>query len=99
MSTGGNLQHRSCSLSIETHGQGFYGLGRELERCLRQMRARAGLLSLFLAHTSASLCVQENAGPNVLLDLQSALQKLAPESGPYRHNSEGPGDIRLTSRR
>jgi secondary thiamine-phosphate synthase enzyme len=57
------------------------------------MSAGTGLLSVFLAHTSASLCVQENADPDVLLDLTATLQRLAPESLPYRHRSEGPDDM------
>ena len=57
------------------------------------MRVRSGLLSVFCAHTSASLCVQENADPDVLADLGAALQRLAPEGGPYRHRSEGPDDM------
>jgi secondary thiamine-phosphate synthase enzyme len=78
---------------METRGQGFYRLRAELERGLGRMRARTGLLSVFCTHTSASLCVQENADPDVLLDLGEALKRLAPEGGPYRHNSEGPDDM------
>ncbi|MGO9172416.1 MAG: secondary thiamine-phosphate synthase enzyme YjbQ [Rhodomicrobium sp.] len=93
MSTRGSSQHLSRTLSVDTRGQGFYGLGEELQRCLREMRAKTGLLSVFCAHTSASLCVQENADPDVLHDLAGALQRLAPEGGPYRHRSEGPDDM------
>jgi secondary thiamine-phosphate synthase enzyme len=85
--------HLSGSLSIETRGQGFYRLGAEVARVLSGMGARDGMLSLFLAHTSASLCVQENADPDVLFDLMTALRGFAPESGTYRHNSEGPDDM------
>jgi len=37
--------------------------------------------------------VQENADPDVLLDLSAALARLAPEAGPYRHRTEGPDDM------
>jgi secondary thiamine-phosphate synthase enzyme len=47
----------------------------------------------FLAHTSASLCIQENADPDVLLDLTEALGRFAPENAAYRHHSEGPDDM------
>ena len=50
-------------------------------------------MSLFVRHTSASLTIQENADPTVLADLTSVLQKLAPESAPWRHDSEGPDDM------
>jgi secondary thiamine-phosphate synthase enzyme len=81
------------SLSLETRGAGFYRLGTEVTRALSGMGARDGVLSLFLAHTSASLCVQENADPDVLSDLMTALRGFAPENRAYQHNSEGPDDM------
>ncbi len=89
----GPILHAARSLSIQTRGQGFYRLGGAIAGALGAMAAGTGLLSVFLAHTSASLCVQENADPDVLIDLTGALQRLAPEAGPYRHNSEGPDDM------
>ncbi len=93
MSTAGMATHLCSSLSVQTRGQGFYCLGGELTRCLREMHAGSGLLSVFCTHTSASLCIQENADPDVLLDLTAALHRLAPEGGHYRHRSEGPDDM------
>jgi secondary thiamine-phosphate synthase enzyme len=54
---------------------------------------RIGLLNVFIAHTSASLTINENADPNVLADLNQALCRLAPEDAPYRHQEEGPDDM------
>lgn len=85
--------HLGETVTIETRGQGFYGIARELQRCLTRWRAQSGLLSVFCAHTSASLCVQENADPDVLFDLTAALARLAPEGAAYRHRSEGPDDM------
>jgi len=85
--------HGSSTLTVRTAGQGFYRLGGELSRCLKEIGAENGLLSVFCAHTSASLCVQENADPTVLKDLADALNRLAPEDAPYRHSSEGPDDM------
>ncbi len=86
-------EHVSRSVLIPTHGQGFYGAGTTIARCLNEMKARHGLLAMFLAHTSASLCIQENADPDVLADLMDALRRLAPEHGSYRHRNEGPDDM------
>jgi secondary thiamine-phosphate synthase enzyme len=85
--------HLARSLTVQTRGCGFYRIGAEIAGCLDAMGAGTGLLAVFLAHTSASLCVQENADPDVLFDLTAALQRLAPESGLYRHRSEGPDDM------
>lgn len=52
-----------------------------------------GLLHLFLQHTSASLSINENADPDVPLDLESSLCSIAPEDFPYQHTCEGPDDM------
>ncbi len=52
-----------------------------------------GLLTVFCRHTSASLLIQENADPTVRTDLEAFFDRLAPQAGPYRHNSEGPDDM------
>jgi secondary thiamine-phosphate synthase enzyme len=54
---------------------------------------RVGLLHVFLKHTSASLSINENADPDVLTDLNRALDVLAPEDFPYRHTIEGRDDM------
>lgn len=52
-----------------------------------------GLLTVFCRHTSASLLIQENADPTVKVDLVSYFSRIAPEDGPYRHDSEGSDDM------
>ena len=56
-------------------------------------RAREGAVTLFIRHTSATLTIQENADPTVLVDLTTALNRLAPENAPWRHDTEGPDDM------
>jgi secondary thiamine-phosphate synthase enzyme len=50
-------------------------------------------LLVYLRHTSASLAIQENADPDVQVDLVSALDRLAPEDAPWIHDVEGPDDM------
>lgn len=52
-----------------------------------------GLLHVFIRHTSASLTLNENADPDVLVDMNMAMNKLVPESWPYVHTCEGPDDM------
>ncbi len=85
--------HRSATVIVGTSGPGFYRLGNELGRRVKEMGAQSGLLTVFCTHTSASLCIQENADPTVLSDLSDALERLAPEDAYYRHSSEGPDDM------
>jgi secondary thiamine-phosphate synthase enzyme len=52
-----------------------------------------GLLHVFLQHTSASLTLNENADPDVRVDLESSLNAIAPEDFPYEHTIEGRDDM------
>lgn len=55
---------------------------------------QVGLAHLFIRHTSASLAVNENADPTVRQDLESFLDKIAPEGEHlYKHKDEGPDDM------
>ena len=84
---------RQTTLSIETRGLGFTEITRQAARWLSEVRARDGLLTLFIRHTSASLTIQENADPDVQHDLGVALDRLAPRNAGYVHETEGPDDM------
>ena len=64
-----------------------------LEAVPELSQVKVGLLHAFLQHTSASLTINENADPDVLLDLDRVLDRLAPEDFPYRHAEEGDDDM------
>src|SRR4051794_21798106 len=83
----------TSTLTVQTSGRGFTDLTREVEAFLREGRAREGVVTTFIRHTSASLTIQENADPTVLVDLTTALNRLAPENAGWRHDTEGPDDM------
>jgi secondary thiamine-phosphate synthase enzyme len=83
----------SSLLTVQTSGAGFTDLTAEVARFVRDARAREGAATLFIRHTSASLTIQENADPTVLVDLTTALNRLAPENAGWRHDTEGPDDM------
>ena len=83
----------SSLLAVETRGAGFIDITREVAKFLRDTGAREGAVTLFIRHTSASLTIQENADPTVLVDLTTALNRLAPENAGWRHDTEGPDDM------
>lgn len=87
------VEHASAKVMVATKGPGFLRLGNAISRRLTEMGAKDGVATIFCMHTSASLCVQENADPTVLADLSDALSRLAPEGAPYRHDTEGPDDM------
>jgi secondary thiamine-phosphate synthase enzyme len=81
-------------VDVPTRGKGLYNCTRQIDSWVRQCGLRTGLLTVFLQHTSASLTVQENADPDVILDLADFFQKLVPDNPRlYRHTLEGPDDM------
>jgi secondary thiamine-phosphate synthase enzyme len=80
-------------LTVQTAGAGFVDLTAEVAKFVKEASAREGAVVLFVRHTSASLTIQENADPAVLDDLMTALGRLAPEDGGWRHDAEGPDDM------
>lgn len=55
---------------------------------------QTGLLHLFIRHTSAGICLNENADPTVLYDFESVFNKLVPEDvSMYQHSMEGSDDM------
>jgi secondary thiamine-phosphate synthase enzyme len=83
----------TATLTVETPGMGFTDITREAQRFLVDVGARDGVLLLFLRHTSASLLIQENADPDVQIDLGTALGRLAPADAGWVHATEGPDDM------
>ena len=81
-------------LSIPTRSQGLHEFTNQVRAIVRASKAREGLCTLFVQHTSASLLIQENADPSARRDLERWLARLVPENDPlYTHNDEGPDDM------
>ena len=87
------LQQAHHVLGIETEGPGFTDVTARIAAWLSSIGARDGLITVFIRHTSASLTIQENADPDVLRDLTTVLDGLAPRTARYRHSMEGPDDM------
>ena len=83
----------SSLLTVQTPGRGFTDLTADVAKFVRDAGATEGAVTLFVRHTSASLTIQENADPTVLVDLTTALDRLAPENARWRHDTEGPDDM------
>jgi len=81
------------TLKIKTNPKNFHKVTRQVEEVVAKSGIKTGLCNLFLRHTSASLIVQENADPDVLVDLANFFSKLVPEGNNYVHSTEGPDDM------
>jgi secondary thiamine-phosphate synthase enzyme len=81
-------------LTVRISGQGLHEITHEVAGVVRDSGVQAGLCTVFLQHTSASLTIQENADPSARHDLERWLNRLVPENDPlYTHTSEGPDDM------
>jgi secondary thiamine-phosphate synthase enzyme len=81
-------------LQVETRGRGFYDITSRAQACVQESGVRLGLMTLFIAHTSASLLIQENADPEVQRDLERFFGRLVPDGDPlFLHMEEGPDDM------
>jgi len=81
-------------ITVATRGKGLYNCTSQIAGWLRSQDITAGILTVFIQHTSASLAIQENADPDVVLDLNEFFERLVREDERwYRHTLEGPDDM------
>jgi len=81
-------------IRIRTEGKTLHMITGQVVRAVGDSGVETGLCTLFVRHTSASLLIQENADPDVLLDFENFFARLVPEGGNrYMHSSEGPDDM------
>ena len=93
LSEGSVTQQVNGRLLVETEGQGLVEITDAVSRWVFGTGILHGLLTIFCRHTSASLLIQENADPDVRLDLMTAFDRLAPRDAAYIHSIEGPDDM------
>ncbi len=86
---------RQSEITLEARPRGFHLITDEVVAGLPEIGdVDAGLLHLFIQHTSASLTVNENASPDVRRDFESWSNEAVPEDAPYwTHTLEGPDDM------
>ncbi|MCA9001279.1 MAG: secondary thiamine-phosphate synthase enzyme YjbQ [Planctomycetes bacterium] len=79
---------------VHTGGRGTLDITDEASSRIAESGVTTGLCQVFLAHTSASLLITENADPTVRRDLEAWLQRAVPDGDAiYRHTAEGPDDM------
>lgn len=81
------IQHRA-------RRRGLHEITADVTPIVAESGVTSGLCNVFVQHTSASLCINENADPTARADLEAFLDRLVPENEPYfRHTHEGPDDM------
>lgn len=61
---------------------------------LSRSKIRNGICYVYVPHTTAGVTINENADPDVTIDMINGLEKLAPPKGNYRH-AEGNSDAHI----
>ncbi len=84
---------QQTSFHLSARRRGYHVITREILEQLPPLPP-AGLLHLFIQHTSAAITVNEAADPGVLTDFESVFNQLVPENLPFLvHTLEGPDDM------
>ena len=80
-------------IALPSFGKGFHNIERYILEALQPL-PETGMLNIFIKHTSAGLMINENADPDVMADLTTLFERVAPENDPtYVHTMEGPDDM------
>ncbi|BDD11138.1 hypothetical protein FUAX_35700 [Fulvitalea axinellae] len=89
------MKIRQKEMVISEVPRGFHLITDTIVWKLPELREiSAGLLHIFIQHTSASLTINENADPTVREDFESYFNTAVPENEPYfKHTYEGPDDM------
>lgn len=82
-------------VALKPYRRGFHLITHDvLQQIPELVSVNAGILQVFIKHTSASLTVNENADPTVRQDFETHFNKSVPEGMSYYiHDDEGPDDM------
>ena len=88
------MKQEFFNLEIKTNGQKLYEFTYQTVNWIKENNLNNGIINLSIQHTSASLIIQENADPDVQIDLINYFNKLVPmDSSLYIHAAEGDDDM------
>ena len=84
---------KQIEITLAPRKRGCHLISAEIMRQLPEL-PKVGLMNIFIKHTSAAITINENADPDVQIDLASILDRLVKEREPYyRHTMEGVDDM------
>lgn len=82
------------TFSLTPKRRGCHLVTREILELLPKPLPEAGLLNLFVQHTSCALTINENGDPDVRGDMGRIMDRLVKENEPYyEHTLEGADDM------
>jgi secondary thiamine-phosphate synthase enzyme len=75
----------------------FIDITRQVTEIIARSGVQAGVATLFVAHTTAAVTINENADPSVVSDMLKSLAQIAPLRAPHYRHREGNSDAHLKS--
>jgi len=88
------MRQLTHQISLRTNGRRLYDITSEVLSWANASDFSTGMLTLYIQHTSASLLINENYDPEVLVDMEQFFAKLVPDGDPlFIHTAEGPDDM------
>jgi secondary thiamine-phosphate synthase enzyme len=82
------------TLHVRAPRRGLHEITEQVTRLVSEAGVDAGLCTVFIRHTSASLIIQENADPTARRDLETFLDRIAPDGAAWMtHRVEGDDDM------
>lgn len=85
---------QQIEFTLTPKSRGCHLITREIWEHLPKPLPQTGLLNLFVKHTSCALSINENADPDVRLDMENIFNHLVRENEPYyEHTLEGADDM------
>jgi secondary thiamine-phosphate synthase enzyme len=84
---------QQIEITLTPKRRGFHLVTNEIMRQLPQL-PKTGIINIFCKHTSCGLSINENADPDVRVDMETIFNRIVPENRPeYEHTLEGADDM------
>ena len=84
---------KNCKIVLSEKPRGYHLIDEELFSSLGQL-PDVGVLTVFIQHTSAAICINENADPTVREDFEFFMNRIVPEGlDGLKHTFEGLDDM------
>lgn len=84
---------KQYEFSLRAQRRGFHLITDEVLQHIDIERVSAGMLNLFIKHTSASLTINENADPSVRTDMEHFANDICDDKSYFIHTCEGADDM------
>ena len=72
------------TIKLKTPKEGFINISYDVKNVVKECGLNEGICNVFIPHTTAGITINENADPDVVVDMIDALDKIVPKLN-YRH--------------